>query len=151
MLVPVAVHNTEGPSLVLLGVPGHGAGHWQGGGIQLPKEKLQWLRGDITKWQQQEREFAVNSARKNYFKTIGLNFWVGLISYFLILLSGQPYTILSTGTMDGQDIWGSGWAPVFQHHISLHFLYIYRYYWLGSVEDVKQFCRNCDKCQRVNR
>lgn len=26
-----------------------------------------------------------------------------------------------------------------------------RYYWLGMVEDVKSFCRTCDKCQRANR
>ena len=27
----------------------------------------------------------------------------------------------------------------------------YRYYWLGLVEDVKNFCLTCDKCQRANR
>ena len=26
-----------------------------------------------------------------------------------------------------------------------------RYYWLGMVNDVKEFCRTCDKCQRANR
>ena len=26
-----------------------------------------------------------------------------------------------------------------------------RYYWLGMVEDVKEYCRKCDKCQRANR
>ena len=26
-----------------------------------------------------------------------------------------------------------------------------RYYWLRMVEDVKEYCRTCDKCQRANR
>lgn len=26
-----------------------------------------------------------------------------------------------------------------------------RYYWMGMVEDVKDFCRTCEKCQRANR
>ena len=26
-----------------------------------------------------------------------------------------------------------------------------RFYWLGIVDDVKEFCRTCDKCQRANR
>jgi len=26
-----------------------------------------------------------------------------------------------------------------------------RYYWMGMVEDVKEFCKTCDKCQRANR
>ena len=26
-----------------------------------------------------------------------------------------------------------------------------RYYWLGMVHDVKNFCKTCDKCQRANR
>ena len=26
-----------------------------------------------------------------------------------------------------------------------------RFYWLGMVEDVKDFCKSCDACQRANR
>lgn len=26
-----------------------------------------------------------------------------------------------------------------------------RHYWLGMVEDVKNFCKSSDKCQRANR
>ena len=26
-----------------------------------------------------------------------------------------------------------------------------RFYWLGMVEDIKEFCKSCDKCQRANR
>ena len=26
-----------------------------------------------------------------------------------------------------------------------------RFYWQGIVEDVKNFCRTCEKCQRANR
>ena len=26
-----------------------------------------------------------------------------------------------------------------------------RYYWLGMAEDVREFCKSCDKCQRANR
>ena len=26
-----------------------------------------------------------------------------------------------------------------------------RFYWRGMVDDVKEFCKTCDKCQRANR
>ena len=26
-----------------------------------------------------------------------------------------------------------------------------RYYWVGVLDDVKEFCQTCDKCQRGNR
>ena len=26
-----------------------------------------------------------------------------------------------------------------------------RYYWLGMVKDVQEYCRSCDQCQRANR
>ena len=26
-----------------------------------------------------------------------------------------------------------------------------RFYWRGMVDDVKEFCKMCDKCQRANR
>ena len=26
-----------------------------------------------------------------------------------------------------------------------------RFHWLGMVDDVKEFCKSCDKCQRANR
>ena len=26
-----------------------------------------------------------------------------------------------------------------------------RFYWRGIVDDVKEFCKTCDKCQRANR
>ena len=26
-----------------------------------------------------------------------------------------------------------------------------RFYWVGIINDVKEFCRTCDKCQKANR
>ena len=26
-----------------------------------------------------------------------------------------------------------------------------RFYWVGIIEDVKEFCRTCDNCQKANR
>jgi hypothetical protein len=26
-----------------------------------------------------------------------------------------------------------------------------RFYWVGMINDVKEYCRTCDKCQRANR
>ena len=26
-----------------------------------------------------------------------------------------------------------------------------RFYWRGMIDDVKEYCKTCDKCQRANR